>query len=139
MKLPERGTVKVKCVSCDANFDKPAYAIRRRPEGAHCCSNECRWIYQKRAIAGKKHPRWAGGYSYRSGQSPWAGNWDRIRKAIRKRDGFKCRRCGKAAKRLEVHHLKPIRLFDTPREANNPRNLLTLCVKCHAEEHRVNA
>jgi predicted HNH restriction endonuclease len=32
-----------------------------------------------------------------------------------------------------VHHITPIRDFDTPEEANTLDNLITLCEPCHAQ------
>ena len=58
--------------------------------------------------------------------------WPRIRQAILERDGFRCRRCGRAG-RLEVHHIK--RLADGGSH-NGPHNLETLCSTCHVDLHR---
>ena len=55
--------------------------------------------------------------------------WRRLRVEVLTRDGWRCRKCGKAG-RLEVHHVD-----------HNPRNdalgnLVTWCVSCHVEHHR---
>ena len=52
--------------------------------------------------------------------------WRKTAKAIRERDGNKCRCCG-AEKRLPVHHIKSKIRGGT----DDPKNLITLCNKCH--------
>lgn len=52
------------------------------------------------------------------------------RYAVRKRDRFKCKRCGeKNRKLLQVHHIK--RYADFPMLRTQLRNGITLCKKCH--------
>ena len=56
--------------------------------------------------------------------------WERAKKAVKKRDGYRCTNCGRAG-RLEVHHKKMAK--------KNPElffcldNLATLCRSCHIE------
>ena len=52
---------------------------------------------------------------------------ENIRKAVILRDGCRCRECGKNNVSLEVHHIKPKRLYGS----NAVRNLITLCKECH--------
>ena len=52
---------------------------------------------------------------------------ENIRKAVILRDGCKCKECGRANCKLEVHHIKPRRLNGS----NTLDNLITLCEKCH--------
>jgi HNH endonuclease len=56
--------------------------------------------------------------------------WQRIRKALRQRDGDACRNGGATGDcaRLSVHHLLPTRLGGT----DDMANLATLCSGCHA-------
>ena len=54
---------------------------------------------------------------------------ENIRKAVILRDGNKCMECGKFDTKLEVHHIKPKRLYGS----NTLDNLITLCGKCHKE------
>jgi len=56
--------------------------------------------------------------------------WNKLADSIRERDGHRCRNCG-AAGELDVHHIIPFRRFDDPDEANDPDNLVSLCVRCH--------
>ena len=55
--------------------------------------------------------------------------WPRIRKFVKDRDKWRCRKCGKSG-RLEVHHL------DGNRDNDDFTNLVTWCVNCHVEHHR---
>lgn len=59
--------------------------------------------------------------------------WKKYKDLIRKRDNFTCQHCGirEEDSAHHVHHKKPIKLFDSIVEANNPSNLITLCPKCH--------
>ena len=59
--------------------------------------------------------------------------WQRLRRTILNRDGWRCSRC-KSARRLQVHHIieKHVRhdlIFE-------PTNLQTVCAPCHDAHHR---
>jgi len=61
-------------------------------------------------------------------------NFDGNRDATLARDGHKCTQCG-SVKGLTVHHKdRNGRGTSTPNNANE--NLITLCRKCHINEHR---
>lgn len=53
-------------------------------------------------------------------------DWKEIRGKILQRDKFKCKRCGKKAKQLEVHHKTYKRIFK-----ERYSDLVTLCSNCH--------
>ena len=55
----------------------------------------------------------------------------RFRRAILRRDGYRCRTC-RGAGRLEVHHPKPVHLGGRERD---PANAETLCRVCHLAHH----
>ncbi|HSM23432.1 MAG TPA: Zn-binding domain-containing protein, partial [Anaerolineaceae bacterium] len=59
--------------------------------------------------------------------------WDRYKNLIRQRDDFTCQNCGIQEGKIahHIHHIKPIKLFDSIEVANHPSNLTTLCPKCH--------
>ena len=59
--------------------------------------------------------------------------YDSFRRAVKDRDGWRCRDCGRPG-RLEVHHVRPIR--ERPDLATDPDNCLTLCAGCHLKRHR---
>lgn len=55
------------------------------------------------------------------------------RKKCLKRDDYTCQICG-TKENLCVHHIKPYAKY--PKLATNVNNGITLCKKCHIEEHR---
>ena len=63
-------------------------------------------------------------------QSAWRGI--EVRKHVLDRDGWRCKRCGRAGS-LEVHHLKPL---EDGGEPYNPNNLESICRGCHIQVHR---
>ena len=58
--------------------------------------------------------------------------WRRLRLEILERDGYRCRKCGKAG-RLEVDHIKPLRRGG---DEYSPGNLQAICRGCHIEKTR---
>lgn len=52
---------------------------------------------------------------------------DKLKREIKLRDKNTCQKCGKMND-LDVHHI------DGDRLNNNPKNLITLCKKCHRKE-----
>lgn len=56
-----------------------------------------------------------------------ARRWTRVRRAVLDRDGWRCRRCGRAG-RMEVDHVIPLDRGGAPWD---PANLQTLCRSCH--------
>lgn len=97
------------------------------------CSLRCKASSQSR----ENHPNWKGG------ESPYYGpGWDTQRRLARRRDGYKCQRCGMSQKdngrALDVHHIKPFRTFgyipgenDNYLQANELDNLICYCKVCH--------
>ena len=53
------------------------------------------------------------------------------REAVLHRDNYTCQCCGKKHVRLEVHHI----IFRSKGGADDERNLITLCEKCHKAIH----
>jgi DEAD/DEAH box helicase domain-containing protein len=68
-----------------------------------------------------------------SDKNDYGPDWQRIRKAVRQRDGYCCQVCGIKEGQLEhhVHHKIPFKRFDSPEKANALENLITLCQNCH--------
>lgn len=59
--------------------------------------------------------------------------WNAIRKAVYKRDGYRCRLCGQTRRvTLHAHHIMP---YETPTD-NALDNLITLCSSCHRRVER---
>lgn len=72
------------------------------------------------------------------GLSEWSGYETRpgatdLRQEIIRRDSSRCQLCDKSvtADAARVDHIKPVRRFKRPVDANDPRNLWTLCHECH--------
>lgn len=53
-----------------------------------------------------------------------------IRKAVYKRDGYRCALCD-GTNGLQIHHC----VHRSMGGSNSPQNLVTLCWKCHAAAH----
>lgn len=84
--------------------------------------------FKKGQFAGSKHYNWKGGIS----REPYGFDFNKeLKELIRKRDLYKCRKCGapqeEFVKRLPIHHI------DYDKKNNNPKNLITLCQKCNPE------
>lgn len=56
-------------------------------------------------------------------------------KEVKKRDGYKCRMCGKSGCTLSVHHLDGFAWCCERR--TDPTNGITLCLTCHSEYHKM--
>jgi 5-methylcytosine-specific restriction endonuclease McrA len=55
---------------------------------------------------------------------------------ILERDGYICQMCDRPVMTHEaqVDHIRPVRRFKRPVDANQPDNLWTLCIECHSEK-----
>jgi 5-methylcytosine-specific restriction endonuclease McrA len=71
---------------------------------------------------GEASPNWRGGRSF------YPENWVFISLRVKKRDGWRCVRCG-SARFKEVHHI------DQDPMNCDPLNLVTLCRSCHKLRH----
>ena len=58
-----------------------------------------------------------------------ARRWAAVRRAVLKRDGFRCVECGRAGK-LEVDHIVPMRR-EPGQDVYDVNGLQTLCRSCH--------
>lgn len=77
------------------------------------------------SLRGYKNPNWKGGISLISYSINWT---ETLKRSIRERDKYICQYCGEQQgnKGLSVHHIN----YD--KKDCNPKNLITLCQKCHA-------
>jgi RNA-directed DNA polymerase len=73
--------------------------------------------------------------SYWTGYEARPGMAD-LRPLILERDEHTCQICGLRliASTAEVDHIRPVRRFKRPIDANTPENLWTLCTTCHKEK-----
>jgi 5-methylcytosine-specific restriction endonuclease McrA len=119
------------CPICGSAFRRTRAAAARL-KGAPICSRRCLAVQ----VGGPGSPSYRGG-NLTSYRGP---NWIKIRTAIRERDGFRCRRCGKTEQEnkraLPVDHVIPWRTFTSADEANRPENLVALCDTCHGRKAR---
>jgi predicted Zn finger-like uncharacterized protein len=58
--------------------------------------------------------------------------WADVARRIRCRDGYKCISCDAIDTTLDVHHI----IYLSNHGTNQQSNLITLCRKCHEEEHK---
>jgi len=66
-------------------------------------------------------------------------NWEEQRKLALEKDFYQCRCCRmtqnearqKYGEGLHVHHKTPVKFYDSPKQANRLRNLISLCKSCH--------
>lgn len=115
--------VKSFCLKCGGLISNPPSRIKHKRGAGKYCSPECRnshWV-------NVNHPKYKGSpHTHKYGK-----NWASIRRAILKRDSNTCQMCGVSMPRLHIHHKRPFRLFDSPAQANQHDNLITLCAACH--------
>ena len=57
--------------------------------------------------------------------------YERLRKQVLRRDGWRCQNCGTRSQ-LEIHHKD----FRSQGGDDSDANLITLCVACHSLLHR---
>lgn len=94
----------------------------------HNRNEGCRWNLTDEQI--KKHEganngAWKGGTS----KEPYGVGWTRrLKNDVKKRDGYKCVKCGMVVDGLHVHHI------DGDKFNNDMDNLITLCPSCHGKE-----
>jgi len=56
--------------------------------------------------------------------------WQRLRRAVLARAGWRCEQCGGTG-RFEVHHVRPLHEGGT----DDMANLIALCRRCHLSHH----
>jgi len=120
-----RNRVKCICETCGDTFMKsPARAGRREH---HFCSERCsqKWHTME------NNSQWKGFRVDQLGRVSW--EYRKWRNDVIKRDRYTCVNCGSKNK-LHVHHIKPYAKFEELRV--DISNGITLCQKCHYEEHR---
>lgn len=96
-----------------------------------------RYIEEGRAQYGSKgefHPNWKGGITSQNQVGRSSKEYYHWRTAVFSRDNYTCQRCGRRGGKLNAHHIKKWSEFKSLRFDVN--NGITLCDKCHREEHR---
>jgi 5-methylcytosine-specific restriction endonuclease McrA len=126
--VTEDGRSKYTCDWCGDGFTRFQSKVGN-PENVFC-QKRCFYSWKsENTPTGEDHPRWTGGY-----EPKYSDDWRSVRREVRNRDGV-CRKCGKKSKEreLDVHHIKPVRKFDSFDDAHNKENLVALCRSCHSE------
>lgn len=116
------GPIKVTCLQCGREFEvKPSR--KARGDGKYC-SQRCLGIWCSANLSGANSPRWRGGISF----EPYTPEFnDKLKEAIRNRDGHACAICKllEGDMTLHVHHINYCK------ENSNTGNLISLCNSCH--------
>jgi len=118
----------VECATCgEKRRVNPNYLEKRERS---FCSDECFGKWRREHKSGKDNPAWRGG-----GPLYYGPNWDQQRREAIERDEYRCQSCGRRESDLDhtlhVHHITPLRDFDSYEEANKLNNLVTYCISCH--------
>lgn len=123
-------SVKLTCSECGKEFYRARSGID--PNSKHFfCGKKCQKKNIDYILRGENHFRYVNGNtSLTRGKG-----WTQTRRIVRERDNFTCQRCGRTendlGRALDVHHIKPYRMFDDYRDANKLENLIALCASCH--------
>lgn len=121
--------VQIQCKNCGKiRYVPPSRSMRP------FCDRQCMAIYYDENHHGSNHWNWKGGITElrnRDNDSPEYKQW---RKAVFKRDGYKCVRCGNdKSGQLRAHHIKEYSIY--PELRYEIDNGLTVCEDCHKEIH----
>jgi 5-methylcytosine-specific restriction endonuclease McrA len=69
----------------------------------------------------------------RTREQAYGADWDETSESIKRRDQYKCRKCGCSNRRiLHVHHIIPV----SQGGKTVGYNLITLCESCHSRQPR---
>lgn len=124
-KVRREDDITVRCMQCDKRFSQPRWYVEKGIR-SQFCSNKCRTHWESNEdfeLVLEGRPEYRGG------------NWKIQADKARARDGFCCASCGitedALGRQMDVHHKIPYRLFDSPQEANQLGNLISLCPSCH--------
>lgn len=60
-------------------------------------------------------------------------DWQETRTEVLDRDNHTCQACGESSGMLHVHHIKPLRTFESVERANRLENLVAYCPACHSK------
>lgn len=115
-----KGGKEISCIICGNKF----WSIPSKFKQSKLCSRECFSKWQSAYRSGKNSSTWKGGLSF----EPYSTGWTKtLKQSIRERDCFQCKVCRVLQTKtlLCVHHI------DYNKKNNDPKNLITLCGKCH--------
>lgn len=127
---PKKGVgVTRPCAACKKPINRPSWWAKQNPR--FFCNRKCFARWKAANWKGAGNPAWTGGKEYYYGP-----NWTRQSRRARARDNKECQLCrvqNGHRRNLDVHHIKPFKLFglENYRAANRLTNLITLCPNCH--------
>lgn len=133
----EDGRVSLTCTVCGEETERLKYRADRYSR--HFCSREC-YLELKRE-GGENAPGWIDGrFSDPDYHADYNKKWRENREAAIERDGHECQICGMTSegsvarygRDLDVHHIQPVSTFESPDDAHELENLITLCISCHS-------
>jgi len=103
-----------------------------KPLGVHkhkAKSNLCRQCFNTKYLKGENHPSWRGGITVINHGLRKTLEYKEWRKAVLKKDGYRCFDCGVLGGRLQADHI--YRFSDYPRLRLDLNNGRALCADCH--------
>jgi len=114
------GNEVLECEFCSSEYER----IPSKAEESRFCSLQCLADWKSENSNAELH---------------YGKKWHNISREVRARDNNCCQNCEKTnqehiesyGRQLPVHHIKPLREFDSTEEANQKSNLVTLCIDCH--------
>jgi len=131
---PSFTSIEVECSWCGKKIIRNMATIAKN-NNFFCCRKHC-GLWKAQNLRGDKIYNWKGGYMPYYGE-----NWLSQRRLALKRDNYTCQKCGKTkddlGKNPDVHHKKSFRKFGLENyiQANDLKNLICLCGKCHSRIH----
>lgn len=118
-KREGKWTTKI-CEVCSIEYS----VYKSKAERYRCCSKDCSFKLRSIISTGENNSNWNDGIS----RLPYPYNWQKISKAIRRRDGNKCQNPNcKGHPKIDVHHID----YDKMNVADD--NLITLCTVCNSK------
>lgn len=128
--------VTLSCQYCGKRYT--VHVAQTKGRNSRYCSRSCAYAALSLNTRGAKNPNYTGGPCI------YGENWSMQKKLAIKRDKHTCQRCGASGyvkgRSLDIHHIKPIRLFKGDwQKANDLSNLITLCRSCHQSVERAGA
>jgi hypothetical protein len=124
-----------KTITC--SFCGKVNEVPKEEFASHKKRKQRRFFCDRKCFAGWKAANWIGenNPSWKGGWTPHGKGWVAACEIVRYEQDYKCADCGitedEIGKHLDIHHLRPARLFNTKREAATRSNLIGLCHKCH--------
>ena len=134
LKLRKKGySQSILCDYCGKKFTRPPSLINKT--WGNFCNRKCRGKWISEHINGEQHPNWQGG-----SLPHYRGAWRAVQREARHKAKGYCQICGvsivELGRKLDVHHIIPVRQFLMPNMAHYARNVICLCRSCHIKAHR---